>query len=304
MAFADEMSKEFSPFYHLEHRPNIVLMHGAIDGRAALSFKRYMRKYPQTDSIILSSPGGNVQGALLIAEEVFENKISTLIMDDDVCASACAYVFFAGYRKILDGKLGVHQISGDKETTQADVQFYVSDILEALNRYDVPQKVVNKMLRTPPDEMYYFDNSTLSKSASFPTTVEAPVGQSFDNRAKKFTETVIQSGTLPKNKALEFASEIYADEVVYYGEVTSHSAVMADKTAYFNRWPIRRFRTNASSMKSTCENAICVVTGQYFWNVKRDYKELSGVAEFDYLLVMNSSIKIVSENGQVVKRAD
>ena len=151
---ANDMSAEISPFLHLDNTPGVLVLDGDIDLRTPLAFKRAMQKYPDTRVVALSSNGGSVQSALLIAEDVYEKRLTTLIPKDAVCASACAYIFFAGSSRLAEGKLGVHQISGSANVS--DAQLNISDILDVLGKYDVPQPVITKMFRTRSEDIYFF----------------------------------------------------------------------------------------------------------------------------------------------------
>jgi hypothetical protein len=76
------------------------------------------------------------------------------------CYSACAYIFFAGSGRQVEGELGVHQISAEV----ADLvlaQTTLGDLLDALQEFGVRQPVISHMLRTPPDDMYVFSTAEL-----------------------------------------------------------------------------------------------------------------------------------------------
>lgn len=59
------------------------------------------------------SSGGSVYAALSVAFEVHERGMTTMIPASSWCHSACAYIFFAGHERLVDGELGVHQIASD-----------------------------------------------------------------------------------------------------------------------------------------------------------------------------------------------
>jgi hypothetical protein len=81
--------------------------------------------------------------------------MSTLVAKGMGCYSACAYIFFAGAQRYVEGELGVHQISAQV----ADLvlaQTTLGDLLDALDKFGVQQQIITVMLRTPPDDMYIF----------------------------------------------------------------------------------------------------------------------------------------------------
>jgi hypothetical protein len=112
--------------------------------------------------LLLNSPGGYVDDALVVAHKVKERGMSTLVASGMGCYSACSYIFFAGANREVDGELGVHQISAEV----ADLvlaQTTLADVLSALNEFQVTQSIITVMLQTPPAEMYIFTADEVSK---------------------------------------------------------------------------------------------------------------------------------------------
>jgi hypothetical protein len=117
---------------------------------------------PNAKTLVLNSPGGAVDSALVLAQEVRRRGMRTYVPEGMGCYSACAYIFFAGENRIADGELGVHQISQDV----ADIvlaQVTIGDILDALDEFGVQHQVISYMLRTPPDDMYVFSRLEVSE---------------------------------------------------------------------------------------------------------------------------------------------
>jgi hypothetical protein len=106
-------------------------------------------------TVDLSSLGGLVYVALEIAELIHEAGINTWVRPNSECYSACSLIFLAGERRLADGRLGVHQISFDRDDNVL-TQSIVADIFAALSRFGAPDDLVAVMLRTPPDQMYVF----------------------------------------------------------------------------------------------------------------------------------------------------
>src|SRR5690606_38361282 len=110
---------------------------------------------PDAHIIVLNSPGGYVDNALRVAREVRRRGMATVVTRGAGCYSACAYIYFAGTARYVEGELGVHQISAEV----ADLvlaQTTLSDVLDALDQFGVEQPIITVMLRTPPQEMYVF----------------------------------------------------------------------------------------------------------------------------------------------------
>lgn len=151
----------FGPFT-VDRSSNALIMSGEIDSRTALHFRRAIDAAPDTRHLILNSPGGLVQTALLIAEDIHRQGMNTSVPGGARCYSACAFLFFAGAERIALGKLGVHQFWGPSADASS-AQVTVSDIIETLARFDTPTKALTLMLRTPPEDMYVFSPQELTE---------------------------------------------------------------------------------------------------------------------------------------------
>ncbi|KAG0922723.1 hypothetical protein G6F31_019797 [Rhizopus arrhizus] len=69
----------------------------------------------------------------------------------------------------------------------------------------------------------------------------APAAPSDEQRAINAAALMIQTGAGPNEEAMNFTREFYADTVDYFKKKRPKSEILADKKAYFARWPIRRF---------------------------------------------------------------
>ena len=150
-----EMPEGFS--VHLRPWYNFVHMEGPIvRGQSAYEFRRALRGN-EIHVLSLSSVGGSLEEAILIAEMVYDLGLETYVHDDELCASACAIIFFAGKQRLLLGHLGVHQfLSVDGEGTDIGAQAVVAELLDLITKYDVRIEVLRQMMATSPDEMFWY----------------------------------------------------------------------------------------------------------------------------------------------------
>ena len=142
--------------------PDVIALNAEIEPGTPFDFDQALDARPDARTLVLNSPGGAVDSALVIAQEVRRRGLKTYVPDGMGCYSACAYIFFAGENRIADGELGVHQISQDV----ADIvltQVTIGDILDALDEFGVQHQVISYMLRTPPEDMYVFSHLELSE---------------------------------------------------------------------------------------------------------------------------------------------
>lgn len=154
---------EFGNFLTFDDGPGIIAMVGTIGPSTPLDFRRALRSMqsPPT-ALILASDGGMVSSALMVAYEVHELGISTYVMPELGCYSACAFIFLAGKERLAEGEVGVHQVWG-QEADASSAQTVVSDILDAFAEFGVRQEVSSAMLRTLPEDMYIFSQFELTE---------------------------------------------------------------------------------------------------------------------------------------------
>ncbi len=135
---------------------NAVILNGPIEPDSVVDFENALIATGEVKTVVLNSPGGQVVAALQIAQSIYEQKIMTLIAEESDCASACSILFFAGQKRVALGALGVHQMSSSSEGSMSGVQYLLADVLSAFDAYGVDGRVLQRMLRTPPGDMYYF----------------------------------------------------------------------------------------------------------------------------------------------------
>ncbi len=150
-------------FLHLDSMPEALFLIGPIKDGDFFELRRAMREY-DVQLIVASSPGGNVYEALQVATAIHDNDIATYVPPEGNCASACAFVFFAGTKRLAAGQLGVHQFyapnatNGDQvdlNTSLRSAQYTTSEIIGFLNEFQTPPFVYERMFST--EGMHYFD---------------------------------------------------------------------------------------------------------------------------------------------------
>ena len=187
-------------FIPIEYVNNSYIYYGEIaEGDAQVLSKLIQNN--QVENLIISSPGGLVYEALDIAYLIRQNGISIFIPKDQFCLSACAFIFFAGNARVSEGKLGVHQVNfpdtaakriGRLGEITRDSQLVVSDIISALNSFDVPQFVYERMFAT--EDMYFFTGEELKKIERISNHFSETQRLSFFNNVKKLEATFTSNG--------------------------------------------------------------------------------------------------------------
>ena len=178
------MEERFAPFYYDRDDPKSILLLGEIDSRTPLAFSRLIETLPSADSLVLSSPGGNVYAAILVAREVNRLGMTTVIPEGEDCFSACSFIYFAGHERFSFGKLGIHQISSNSPDLIA-AQLAVSDISELLDEFAVPNDVFLLMLRTPPERMHILSPAELGRLGLIGTRQSTTAAQNSGEGARQ-----------------------------------------------------------------------------------------------------------------------
>jgi hypothetical protein len=161
---AAALSDQSGAFRLPPDEPDLIVLNADITNTTPSEFDRALEVRPRARTLVLNSPGGDVDSALAMAREVHRLGLTTYVPDRMGCYSACAYVFFAGRDRWAAGELGVHQIY----TEVADLvlaQTTLGDVIDALVDFGVHQPVISHMLRTPPDDMYVFSARELTDYA-------------------------------------------------------------------------------------------------------------------------------------------
>jgi hypothetical protein len=139
-----------------EDLPNTAWILGTIEPGDYFDFRRIVRRN-NIETVVLDSPGGAVYEGLQIAAMIHDKGLSTFVPENALCASACAYLYFAGKERIAEGDLGVHQFFGeDDQGSVGSTQYTVSEIVGFLNEFDTPPMVFEYMFQDI--EMYYFSD--------------------------------------------------------------------------------------------------------------------------------------------------
>jgi hypothetical protein len=164
--------------------PNTAVfqLSGEYDGNEILRFKSAIADVPPTVRIIaaLNSPGGRVTQGYALGRFFNEARITTLVLAEHTCASACTDAFFGGrdamtgepMRILASGaKLGFHNHSfrsalPDKTYTKEEAesvsritQSHVYEHLIYLRAVGAPVRAIALTLSTPHDDIYWLNEA-------------------------------------------------------------------------------------------------------------------------------------------------
>lgn len=143
------------PVSHFGHLSQVLFIAGEFRNGDGERVSEAIDKF-QPKIVVLDSPGGIVAEAIRVADLIHEREISTYIPVGAECLSACVYVFSSGKKRIAQGELGVHQLKPAEDNAVVplgDFQAIISQILSAMNRYNVPYFLTERILSS--SDMYF-----------------------------------------------------------------------------------------------------------------------------------------------------
>ena len=115
------------------------------------------------ESVELNSTGGSLNEGVRLARAIREAKISTVVGQGAVCASACFLIFAAGDPKFVgDGaRIGVHKASekGGRETMRSGAA--TESMANFAKQLGVPSSIIGRMVRTPAKQIGWLDSQDL-----------------------------------------------------------------------------------------------------------------------------------------------
>lgn len=303
-AIADVEGK-YSPVYFDSDYPNVLFIAGDFDGRTALNFERAIEDFGVPSVVALSSDGGLVDQALLVARRVRSLGIDTLVPENAGCYSACAFVFFGGVVRSAEGELGVHQIWSSNNDFE-NGQLRISDILDTLSDFDVPDDILVAMFRTPSDQMYILSQEEKTRFALLTRSAGPGVRQDSDERAAfEFFNSYYLTWSQPNEIALAKIFDYYAARVDFYDNDFSLAQIIDDKTRWAERWPDRQYKVIGDTVSVSCDAEHCYVVGDVLWSAddRRHSDPKSGRERFTMTLHRHgATFRIVHEQAENVYR--
>jgi hypothetical protein len=272
--------------------------------------------------VVLNSRGGTAYTGMEIGKAIRMRGFTTWVPSGSFCASACAMAWLGGARRLMgkDALIGFHSVyrldNGKPVETSSGNALYGA----YLSQLGLSDRAIMFLSDAAPTSMNWLTPSeaegfgiTLSLFDPKSTTAEAQPeikqAGSIETRSRDFIIALHLLVSGPTEKFLGIVNGLYSEEVLYYGKEIPRNQVIFKITAFANRWPIRTYIVQPTSVAIHCEqpSSQCRVTGLVDFDARSpDRQQWShGVASFDYLLVFYPNSKwplILSENGKVVTR--
>ena len=295
---------------------SIVEVVGEIAVDDILRFKQISKSLPPQTIVRFDSPGGSLLAGIEIGKVIAASGFATSV--SDLCASSCALAWLAGAPRILSAssRVGFHLAykSNVDQTESGAGNALVGSYVTGLG---YGENIVRYITSAAPDDMQWLssrdadllgidivvsdgrevrgvtkENSTNDNEVADPSTA-----------AIELIKAIIMSTAYSDAKALETVRSLYADRILYFGEMKSKKEVYSDKVNYLRRWPYRTVSLRDETISASCRFSLCKVTGVYDWGVgNAKGRKKSGSAVFVYEFEVSDTIRITAEGGEVLSR--
>src|SRR5262249_19512434 len=113
--------------------------------------------------------GGVLTAAVAIGRLVRERKLETIVREKAICSSGCALVWFAGIRRRLDGRLGLHSAAEGQSAVASEAG--ESQMAAYMREMGLSELMARLPATVEPSDMHWFDAVGL---AEWGVVVEPP----------------------------------------------------------------------------------------------------------------------------------
>ncbi len=135
----------------------VLVMTGVIGHGSYRKFRRLVSR-SRPAYVVLDGPGGVLGEALRIGEEVRRRGLTTVVIPNAHCASACAVVFLSGRTKYMgDGAaVGLHSASSLDGRASPEGTGIMAGYLRSVG---VPRNILRQMSKTAPSEIRWLSRA-------------------------------------------------------------------------------------------------------------------------------------------------
>lgn len=288
-----------------------------------------------TGLVILNSNGGNAYAGIEIGKAIRMRGFTTWVPSEKVCASACAFAWLGGTKRLM-GKtalVGFHAVSKVQSGERVETGYGNAMYGAYLGQLGLSDQAIFYLSNAAPSSMNWltpevgekydigfivFDPKSDTTPSTAPTARVPVVPPSpsaglsvveMDERARNMVIAlnVIMSG--PDEDYFKILDGLYADQVVYFGKQMNRADIVAQLTKFVGRWPTRSYVVRPDTLRVQCDRSLsaCQISGMIDFSAKSTARNQwsRGTATFDYMLAFRPGQKypvIVNEGGAVVDR--
>ncbi len=128
-------------------------------------------------SVVLNSPGGDVEEAIKVADLIKQLALTTKVANQGVCASACFFVWLSGDQRLAGvsgkhiGRIGLHrpyQSNPSNNKSSIDKQIVIQQIVSKyMQEQLVPTRLIDAMMNKPSNDLYWLKMADLDEIGEY-----------------------------------------------------------------------------------------------------------------------------------------
>ena len=186
--------------------------------------------------------------------------------------------------------------------TQSEKELSVPDVVEAA-------KGISVAILCEGDQATSEQKPSIDVQKEHPEKSGAQTPSQLSARTSAFLVRLYSALSSPNVDAINFVSDIYADNLQYYGKLLSRDQVLAQIVRLIERWPLRKYKTKEGSVSIQCDAKalVCAVKGTIEFDSRSPARNerSSGLATFEYTLSYASPTavpKITVEGGAIIEQ--
>jgi hypothetical protein len=302
----------------------IVVVTGRLEVVDGDRFVSAVSRY-ENATIVLNSDGGNLVAGLEMGNVIRARRYTTLVPDGVHCASACAFAWLGGTRRLMgtEARIGFHAAYRMEDGQPAESGVGNALVGAYLARIGLPDRAVVYITQAAPTDMTWL---TMDEARAEGIDVELRLSPSA--HAHVAPPTALPSVTVSRpraadaialaneywvrwsgndRQALTFLARSYAGEVEFYGRRLSRHGVMEEKRRFVERWPQRVYSVRPASLSARCtpDASTCMVDGIVDWDCRSARRAVRsvGAASFTFQIALSTTgPAIVRESGSLIQR--
>jgi hypothetical protein len=283
---------------------------------------------PDRAIVFLSSEGGNLIEALEIGKAIRLKGFPTYVIANDVCASACAFIWLAGTPRLMStaAKIGFHAVYTE-ESGAVEISSSGNALAGSyLTKLGLSERAIFEVMHAPPTSIQWltpanfralgidvqvpdYGSAMAAQGRSKPSDNQGlnANSQSLEDDAKRFVVRYLAAEAAAPEQTISMVTGAYAPQVNYFGNTKSKEDVLQEYAKYVARWPVRILSIVPDSLKITCaanENQ-CLADVLISWEVssKERNARSKGLSTWHLILTRNQEGMVISAiDGKVLDR--
>ncbi|MBO9102187.1 MULTISPECIES: hypothetical protein [unclassified Rhizobium] len=270
-----------------------------------------------TKLVSFLSAGGDRPTAMKFGRTIRGLGLTTLQIKNSSCTATCLLAYLGGVERYAEAGSIAVQASGFLNSSDAGqgvlsaaataepiVKQYLSEMGVVPELFDLSQ-VQSETPRYLSEAEVRQMRVTTDPSISTGRPAEQVQGSMATSEAVEtalgFFNQFNAAWSQPKQLAMSFLRNSYADSLTYYGKQLSAAAVLAEKEAFADRWPARIYAIRSGTAHASCSNT-CAIFGIVDWYASSLVRQKSSSGAVNFALVWNPTTgKILSETGKIIE---